>query len=38
MVVVVGLRAADTFSNFFLWIFGYVWSLWDGSGSSIESC
>ena len=22
----------------FLWIFGCVWSLWDGNGSSIESC
>ena len=22
----------------FLWIFGNVWSLWNGSGSSIESC
>ena len=21
----------------FLWVFGNMWSLWDGSGSSIES-
>ena len=29
------VRVCLTF--FFLWIFGNVWSLWDGSGSSIES-
>ena len=26
------------FFFFCLWIFGNVWSLWDGSGSSFESC